>query len=185
MLNLIDRYRWLLWAALAVPFLIGAGMLLERRLSGPQPLELQVGGNPALAIKVYVAGAVANPGVYTLQQGSRIADALAAAGGPTADADLLRINLAQRVRDEDQIIVPRVGEALPASASGEAAKININTASAELLDTLPGIGAVRSRNIVESRERDGPFQRTEELVERKLIPQSVYEQIEDLISVGP
>lgn len=169
-----------------MPFLIGLGMMLEQRLSGPAPLEIRVGGNPTWEIQVYVTGAVQNPGVYTLSEGSRIADALAAAGGPTQDADLLRINLAQRVRDEDQVVVPRTGETPVASASdATATKININTAPAEALESLRGIGEVRARNIIESRSRDGLFQRPEDLVARKLIPQSVYDQIKDQITVGP
>ncbi|GAG45667.1 unnamed protein product, partial [marine sediment metagenome] len=135
--------------------------------------------------QVYVAGAVNRPGVYFLSDGDRWIDAVEAAGGPTADADVEAINLARRLHDEDQVLVPRLGEqGNPDSASNDE-KIGINSASAALLDTLPGIGEVRSQSIVDSRQRDGPFSRIEELVERKLIPQSVFDQIRELITVGP
>lgn len=125
------------------------------------------------------------PGVYFLNDGDRWIDAVEAAGGPAADADLQAVNLARRLHDEDQVLVPRLGEqSEPYSGSNEE-KININTAPAAVLDSLPGIGEVRSQRIVDSRQRDGPFSRIEELVERKLIPQSVFDQIRDLITVGP
>lgn len=181
----LERYRWWLVGILALPLLVGIGFLLNQRLSGPEPLEIRTDGGPPGAdstIAVYVSGAVASPGVYTIGDGDRVVDAIEAAGGPTADADLVAINLARRLRDEDQVVVPRLG-VLGASVSPQL--INVNTAPAELLDTLPGIGEVRSQRIVESRTNDGLFVRTEELVERKLIPASVYEQIKDRITVGP
>jgi len=174
-----ERPLGLLLAAAGAAFLVGLGILLDRQLRGPQPLELVT--DNAGEIKVYVTGAVASPGVYTFREGDRVIDAIAAAGGPTEEADLAQINLARRLRDEDHIIVPARGQ----KASPQQRLININTASAELLATLPGIGEIRSRNIVASRERDGPFLRTEELVERGLIPQAVYEQIKGLITTGP
>ncbi|MFQ5880535.1 MAG: helix-hairpin-helix domain-containing protein, partial [Dehalococcoidia bacterium] len=179
MLVWLERYRWWFVSVLAVPLLVGIGFLLNQRLSGPDPLEIRTDGGPPSAnspIAVYVTGAVASPGVYTLGDGDRVVDAIEAAGGPTADADLVAINLARRLLDEDQIVVPRLG-VLGASASPQ--RININTAPVELLDALPGIGEVRSQRIVDSRTSDGPFARPEDLVERKLIPASVYEQIKD------
>jgi competence protein ComEA len=97
------------------------------------------------------------------------------------------INLARRLQDEDQVLVPRLGEqaVLGSAQTPQNELVNINSAPAAVLDSLPGIGEVRSQNIVDSRERDGPFSRIEELVERKLIPQSVFDQIRELITVGP
>jgi len=181
----LERYRWLVIGLMAVPLLITIAVLVDRQLQGPQPLEINLGETSAASeIQVYVSGAVNRPGVYYLNDGDRWIDAVEAAGGPTADADVEAINLARRLHDEDQVLVPRLGEqAVLGSSQNDL--VNINSASATVLDSLPGIGEVRSQNIVDSRQRDGPFSHIEELVERKLIPQSVFDQIRDLITVGP
>jgi competence protein ComEA len=139
-------------------------------------------------IKAYITGAVQRPGVYTVRSGDRVADLVEAAGGPTDDADTSAVNFARRIRDEDQVIVPRRGEVLasPVPIGGTAARrIDINSATSATLETLPGIGPTRARNIVESRAKDGPFTTTTELVKRKLLPQSVYDGIKELIDVHP
>jgi competence protein ComEA len=184
----VERYRWLVTGLMAAPLLVGIGVLVDRQLQGPQPLEINLGETPAASeIQVYVAGAVNRPGVYFLSDDDRWIDAVEAAGGPSADADVEAINLALRLHDEDQVLVPRLGEqaVLGSAQAPQSELVNINSAPAAVLDSLPGIGEVRSQSIVDSRERDGPFSRTEELVERKLIPQSVFDQIRDLITVGP
>ncbi len=184
----LERYRWLVIGLMAAPLLVLIGVLVDRQLQGPQPLEINLGETPSSSeIQVYVAGAVNRPGVYYLNDGDRWIDAVEAAGGPTDDADLEAVNLALRLHDEDQVLVPRLGEqaVLGSSHAPQDERININAAPAAVLDSLPGIGEVRSRRIVDSRERDGPFSRIEELVERKLIPQSVFDQIRELITVGP
>jgi len=180
----LERYRWLIVALFAVPLLVGIGFLLNDRLSGPEPLEINMGDVPLGEIRVYVTGAVQRPGVYPLQEGNRWIDALEAAGGPTADADLARVNLARRAQDEDQIVVPRQGEA-SVSATNQSPLININTASQAEMESLPGIGEVRATAILRSRTTDGPFAAIEDLLARDLIPESVYEQIAPLITVGP
>jgi hypothetical protein len=108
MLSWLERYRWPLLGLAAVLISIGIGVLIDRQfLQGPQPLEIRLDGAPAAEIQVYVAGAVAQPGVYYLRDGDRAIDALEAAGGPAADADLESVNLARRLRDEDQVLIPR------------------------------------------------------------------------------
>jgi competence protein ComEA len=138
---------------------------------------------------VHVAGAVAVPGVYAVQEGDRVVDAVEAAGGPAPDADLVALNLARRVHDEDQVVVPRVGEELRVSQalsdSTNGALIDVNTASAAVLDSLPGIGEVYSQRIVDSRIAGGRFESTEDLVARRLIPRATYDKIKDLITVSP
>lgn len=182
----LERPGWLVVGLIAVPLLIGIGILIDRQFQGPQPLEIRLDSTPASAeIQVYVAGAVERPGVYYLSDGDRWIDAVEAAGGPTADADVQAVNMALRLHDEDQVLIPRLGEEPDSVPAAEEQRIDINTASADLLDSLPGIGEVRSQRIVESRNHDGPFSRPEELVERGLIPQSVFEQIRELITVGP
>jgi competence protein ComEA len=181
--NLLERYRWLIVAAFAVPLAVGVGFLLRERFSGPEPLELDLADVPAEEIRVYVAGAVVRPGVYPMTDGDRWIDALEAAGGPTDDADLASVDLARRARDEDTILVPWLGQAAVAEAS-QGPLVNINTASAEELEALPGIGEVRAGRIVQSRQEDGPFASTDELLEREIIPASVFEEIVSLVTVG-
>ncbi len=183
MSDLLTRYRWFIVALFALPLLIGGVFLLSERLSGPQPLQLDLADVPAEEIRVYVTGAVQRPGVYPLADGDRWIDALEAAGGPAADANLAAVDLARRARDEDTILVPRLGQAGVASAS-QSPLVDINTAGANELATLPGIGEVRAGRIIDSRERDGPFASADELLERDLIPLSVLEEIADLVTVG-
>jgi competence protein ComEA len=92
----LERYRWLIVAVLAVPLLSGIAYLLNDRLS--DPAELRINTNEAVPadLRVYITGAVQNPGVYPLQDGDRWIDALEAAGGPAADADLNAVNLSRR-----------------------------------------------------------------------------------------
>ena len=125
-------------------------------------------------IRVEVAGAVAEPGVYAVEPGDRVVDAIALAGGLAADADRDALNLSMRLRDEDRIVVPRAGEQSPL--------LDINTATADELDELPGIGAVYSAAIVEARDAGGPFASTADLVERDVIPAHVYDGIRALIA---
>jgi competence protein ComEA len=164
---------------------------LDRR-SGPEPLEIRFdGGQAGAEIQVHVTGAVVEPGVYPLRRGDRAIDALEAAGGPTDDADPEAINLARLLYDEDQVMVPRQGQATSSGGSASqvagasTGRININTASAERLDTLPGIGEVYSQRIVDSRTNDGPFDTVDDLLERRLIPRATFEKIKELIAVGP
>jgi len=144
---------------------------------------------PVGLVVVHVAGAVASPGVLRLQQGSRVDDAITAAGGPTADGDANRLNLALTVEDGQKIYVPRRGEALPAatdaarsdgaatdsagsSSTGSnstgqqgaaGGKVNLNTADVAELDTLPKVGPVLAQRIVDWRKEHGPFKSVEEL----------------------
>ena len=179
MAELWERYRFPVLAALAAPLLVALGYLLGREDRAHPSLALTPSPSE---VRVYVIGAVQRPGVYTLQEGDRWIDAVTAAGGPAPDADLSRVNLARRARDEDQVLVPRVGER---AAASESDLVDINKASARELETLPGVGPVRAERIVQSRETDGPFASPEELLTRRLVPQSVYEQIKDLVTVGP
>lgn len=183
----LERHRDLLAAALAAALLVALILLFLEWRRGPEPLEIHFPDSPPAGseIQVYVSGAVERPGVYALHDGDRVADAVQAAGGPADDADLEAVNLAQRLHDEDHVTVPRIGQpsSSVAGITNPSQLIDINTASAALLDTLPGIGEVYSQRIVDSRTNEGPFQTTDELLERKLIPHSTYEKIKDLITV--
>jgi competence protein ComEA len=198
MTAMLERYRTPIAAVLAGVAVLGLAFLMLRQRESPPPLELRVGEATAAdaEIMVYVTGAVATPGVYPLHEGDRVVDAVEAAGGPSPEADLVALNLARRIRDEDQVVVPRVGEQAPVSEvagtetgpdelAGGGALVDINTASAAVLDSLPGIGEVYSQRIVDSRTADGLFDSTEDLLTRELIPRSTYEKIKLLITVSP
>jgi len=192
----LERYRAPLLITLLGIAALGLIFFLLRQRESLPPLELKVGASADSEVMVHVAGAVAVPGVYALHEGDRVVDAVEAAGGPSSDADLVALNLARRIQDEDQVVVPRIGEPAPVSqvASAQAgpdglpasgALIDINTASADVLDSLPGIGEVYSQRIVDSRIAEGPFQGTEDLVVRQVIPRATYEKIKNLITASP
>lgn len=142
-------------------------------------------------IKVYVTGLVKFPGVYSMNEGDRIIDALNKAGGPLEGADLTNINLAEKVKDEQMIKIVKKGDesttsgdngqTLQASQSG---KININTATKEQLDTLPGIGEVTAQRIIDYREQHGKFQKIEDIMNVSRIGPKLFEQIKDKITVN-
>ncbi|MFH2085875.1 MAG: ComEA family DNA-binding protein [bacterium] len=145
------------------------------------PTASQLGGQ----VVVDVAGAVESPGVYKLPSGSRIGDALVAAGGLSAQADrewvAKTLNLAKEIKDQEKVYIPtlRSSEFRNGAAENLSEKVNINTASEEELDKLSGIGTVRAQAIIANR----PYGSVEELVSKAKIPQSVYEKLKDQISV--
>jgi competence protein ComEA len=124
---------------------------------------------------VFVAGAVARPGLYRLRGGDRAGDAIRLAGGPAAAADPWAVNLAARVQDGDEIYVPRAGErAAPAAAKrGRRSRstpapvhdVDVNRADTQTLGRVPGIGRAIAARIVELRERDGPYASLDELLD--------------------
>jgi competence protein ComEA len=185
-----ERYGGYISLILLLLILLG-GALFYLRWPRPTPIEIiEPTSAPASTpgeIGVYVVGAVMNPGVYFLLQGSRVADALEAAGGPTEEADLVRVNLAKRVYDEEHIYVPRLGEEnppLPLSTGGEAGgKININTATAAELETLPSIGPVLAQRIIDYRKANGPFAVIEDIKNVQGIGEGIFEEIKELIFV--
>lgn len=152
---------------------------------------------------VHVAGAVAAPGVYEVASGARVQDAIDAAGGFAAEAAQDSVNRARTVRDGEQILVPTVEEsqgpvdsasgqsgAPAASAAGAmsgagapGAKVNINQASAEELDALPGVGPSTAAKIIADREANGPFSEISDLMRVSGIGEKKYEQLSSLITV--
>jgi len=113
---------------------------------------------------VDVAGAVARPGLYHLAIGTRIADAVAAAGGLTRRADATLVNLAAPLADGEQVLVPARGAAAaPGSAPSPSAPVDLNTATADELDALPGVGPATAQKIIEYRQAHGPFRDVAEL----------------------
>ena len=189
MVTLLDRYRNVITIALASLLAAAVVALIVEQRSGPRALEIRPGAlatAPGGPIEVYITGAVAQPGVYEMQDGERVIDLLYEAGGPAPGANLQAINLALRLHDEDLVLVPRLGEPTTGLPGASSLTVNINTASANELDaSLPGIGEAYSQRIVESRNTDGLFTSEEELVERELIPRATYERIRSVITVGP
>ena len=143
-------------------------------------------------ITVYVTGAINKPGVVTVREGARTADAVKACGGllPTADGE--KVNMAQVLKDGQQVRVPEKqagSSALPAN-TGKASSavktkadgpININTASAEELDALPGIGPAMAKRIIEYRETEGAFTAIEDIKKVKGIGEAKFEKMKDKI----
>jgi len=139
-----------------------------------------------------VEGAVAEPGIQKLPAGSRLADAIVAAGGFSSEADVAlasrQLNLAALLSDGQQVYVPRQGEAAETGGSGGSpgaspgGPVNLNQASPEQLDALPGIGPVTVQKIVAARQ-EKPFQTLDELVERKVLTSSQLAKIRDLVIV--
>lgn len=188
MTDRITSHTWLIAAVLAIPLVAGSAYLLAERVrSDPEPLAINPPPHEVSEARVYVTGAVVNPGVYPVSEGDRWIDAVEEAGGPAGDADLEAVNLARRVQDEDMVVVPRVNAAA-SETHGDAVTtpgvININTASQAELEELPGIGEVRAGRILSSRETDGPFQAIEDLLARELVPNGVFEDIAPHISVN-
>jgi competence protein ComEA len=185
----LERYRAAIVGALSL-LLVTAGLLIYLRRPTPQPVEI-VEPSPTpipspVLVAIYVTGAVQAPGVYYLPEESRVQDALEAAGGPTTAADLDRVNLARRVRDEDQVYFPEVGEeSLPSTSTGgsTAGLININSETAGELEKLPGIGPALAQSIVDHREDHGPFADIDEIMDVRGIGQGVFEDIRELIAV--
>ena len=181
----------------ALPFVAGLVYLVANRprpgpirISTPVPTQTQVPvPTPTPApLRVYVSGAVQRPDVYLLSPQSIVKDALIAAGGATADADLERINLAVQLVDQQQVYVPRKGEQAPPLTSPRdsvpfSSIVNINTATVEELDTLPGIGPAIAQRIVDYRTEYGDFANIEDLMNVKGIGEATFAKFKDVITV--
>lgn len=135
---------------------------------------------PAL-LKVYVSGAVATPGVYSLPDGSRVDAAVQAAGGMLPGADANNINLAMLITDGEQVNIPGIVD----TSHVNAGRVNINTASLVELDALPGIGPTAAQSILDYRLQNGPFQVIQQIQNVPGIGPATFAGIQNYISVGP
>lgn len=171
-----ERRRLLAVAvALAAVLVLGVPRLVHRgaarAASPPLRVARSTGQSPAARagpqLVVDVAGAVRRPGLYRLEPGMRVDDALAAAGGGTARAELDAVNLAAPLADGEQIVVPVRGRVAGAAAAGAAsspsAPVDLNSATPEQLDALPGIGPTTAAKIVAYRQQHGSFHSLAEL----------------------
>ena len=187
-----------LLGVLTLALVLAAAALLARN-DDPAPIQVlppatgtaDDASGPSGEARVHVAGAVARPGVYTMNQDSRVIDAIAAAGGKTDEADLTGINLARRVRDEEQYYIPAHGERPPltldsAGSSGNRTNvdglIDLNTASIDQLQALPEIGPFLAGAIVEYRQGSGPFQTVDDIVNVPNIGPATLERIRGLVT---
>ena len=142
-------------------------------------------------IVVHVVGAVRTPGVYRFSSGARVLDAVEAAGGLARDAEPARLNMARPLVDGEQVVVPRKGEVPPVvsasgahgGAQGAGGKLNINLASETELQSLPGIGPVLAKRIVDYRAAHGPFRSVRDLLKVQGIGQKKFESLEPQVTV--
>jgi competence protein ComEA len=232
-----NRMTWVLAAIAAAATLAAVGVGLNGykndRAAGNKPLTQNapsdgqtedpmtpVLGQPAVTIRIHVAGAVKKPGVYAIPSWYRVTDAVKKAGGPSTDADLDRINLADGLKDKEQLRIPSKGAATPMQAHfptpepppvvrqagghgmgrypfAEAARassrssatqvaavtgpVNLNRATREELDTLPGVGPTTADRIIAYREQQGPFLRPEDLMNVKGIGPTRFERMRALV----
>jgi competence protein ComEA len=183
-------------ASLALAVALG-GVLVAASAAGPR-IEIAGAGDPqtdeltgadGAGIVVDVGGAVRVPGLYHLAPGSRVGDAIAAAGGygPTVDAAAVArdVNLAALLVDGQKVVVPDRTISNEPTSGGDgdgSGLVDLNHASESELEALPGIGAVTARKIIEARA-ERPFSRPDELVERKLVGQATWEKIRALVTV--
>ena len=197
----LPMYRKSLLVLLLILIAVAGGTYYGCYMQEKESVQLDVAANPAVQqggtekgaeITVYVTGAINKPGVVTVKEGARTADAVNACGGllPTADAE--KVNMAQVLKDGQQVRVPEKqagSSALPAN-TGKASSavktkadgpININTASAEELDALPGIGPAMAKRIIEYRETEGAFTAIEDIKKVKGIGEAKFEKMKDKI----
>ena len=144
------------------------------------PIALLPTSTPGM-LTVYVSGAVATPGVFTLPEDSRVEAAIQAAGGFAPGAEQEQINLAAMLKDGQQIDVPGVID----TSHVNAGRVNVNTATVNDLDALPGIGPTTAQTIVDYRLRHGPFQIIQDLQNVPGIGPATYDRIKDYITVEP
>lgn len=184
--------------------LFGAYLLFGQRRPAAQPIQIQAPTSSTLAplaletptpspLRVYVSGQVLNPGVYRLPPDSLVQDAILAAGGETAAADLVAVNLAHLLSDGEQIYVPKTGEAAPpllsSSPPGQdagfsasdlpAQPIDLNTATLAELEALPGVGPKTAQTIIEGR----PYGAIEDLLRVKGIGEATLEKLRPYVTV--
>jgi competence protein ComEA len=190
-----SRRQLLAGGLVALVLLILAGRLLLRpgasaSVRVPPPVVPTTTAAAAKQIVVDVVGAVRQPGLYRLSEGSRVADAVARAGGATARAQMDLVNLAAPIADGEQIVVPRRGAAAVGGGAGgaggsaavPAGPVHLNTATLEQLDALPGVGPVTGQKILDYRQEHGAFGSVDELDAIPGIGPARLEQLRELVA---
>jgi competence protein ComEA len=186
-----DRQRVLAVGLVVVLVLVVAGKVLLRPAQPAVPPPVRVAAtSPRSAssarLFVNVVGAVRRPGLYRLRDGSRVADAVTRAGGPTPKAQIELVNLAARIADGEQIVVPRRGlassSAAPSGGAIAAGPVHLNSATLEQLDALPGVGPVTAQKILDYRQQHGAFGSVDELDAIAGIGPARLEQLRGLVA---
>ena len=201
----ISRGRALAYVAAVLALLVLGGRLLtvesghgDRTPSAGEPAVLRAEREPPRKLVVHVVGAVRDPGLYRLDDGSRIDDAIQRAGGATRKAALELVNLAAPVADGQQVVVPvRAGPSVPGTAAGTTAatagapsgvagaggRVHLNSATLEQLDSLPGVGPVTAQKILDYRTAKGAFSSVDELDAVPGIGPARLEQLKPLVDL--
>lgn len=200
-----ESYRYQLIVLLAALALVGA-WLMKRPAAVPnqtgQPLAMSStsssqssGAVTTSRVCVDVKGAVKKPGIYKLKNGSRVNEALVAAGGATANADMKQVNLAKQLADQQVVYIPQNGETIPgqgaaATAVSEAdtaadgkSTVNLNTANKEQLCQITGIGDKKADLILQYREQHGQFKSVDELKQVSGFGDKTVEKIKGQLAV--
>jgi competence protein ComEA len=181
-------------------FILAGALFIVTRMPSGEPVQLLPSPTQP-EITIQIIGGVVHPGVYSFAQGSRVQDAVNAAGGLLSTADTSSVNLAAKLEDGQQIKIPLEGGAAASSASSSNNSsnapflvlttptvpaghlININTATAAQLDTLPGIGPTTAQKIIDYRTQNGPFQKIEDIMNVPGIGPVTFDNIKSLITV--
>ena len=159
---------WTLFTILLVAIIAISSIVAWTRYSRSQPIEISIPSAQALSGRIYIAGAVSNPGFYALKAGDTIEALIQAAGGTTDSTDLGWLKL----------YISQTGE------EKQPQKINLNRAEAWLLEALPGIGETIAQAIIDYRQQNGPFRNISEIIKVKGIGTATYEKIKHLITVA-
>lgn len=179
---------WAAFSSMHAPaFEVHAGDAVAPSSPEPEAVETKA------QVYVYVTGAVTTPGVYSLDEGLRVCDAVEAAGGLAEDADASTVNLARVLSDGEHIDLPTKAEVEAALAQGPAggasgtaaapSLVNINTADASALETLSGVGSATAQAIISDREQNGPFSSIEDLMRVDGIGEKKFAKLKDSICV--
>lgn len=159
---------WTLMAILLLATIIAGGLVVWSRCSPSQPIEIAMPPGQELPTRIFIGGAVTNPGFYPLTDGDSIETLIQAAGGIASSANL----------SGPELYIARLGE------EPESQRIDVNRAEVWLLKALPGIGETLAQRIINYRQQNGPFLNTNELLKVEGIGTATYEQIRHLITVS-
>lgn len=167
---MMDRLKWF-WALMTIiliAVIVIGGVIAWLKYSPGQPVEISLPPPQQWSGKIYISGAVGNPGYYPFHNDDSIDSLIQTAGGTTSNADLSRV----------EFRIPVEGEGT------EPQRVDINRAESWLLEALPGIGETLAQRIIDYRQQNGSFQNTGELLKVPGIGDATYEQIRDLITVS-
>jgi competence protein ComEA len=167
---------WWWWSGRPSEFVAPSQVVAAGIAIADTPLALESSGE----VVVHVLGAVRDPGLFTLPPGSRVADAVDAAGGARSDKALASVNLARILVDGEQVVLDATGQTA-ASGSVESSLVSLNQADAAAFETLPGVGPVIAQRIVAWRTSNGPFRSIDELGEVAGIGEAILTQVRPLV----